>query len=49
MGKIFHTRIFYGLGILHCYLHRLDNTPPICTKERRNIEDIGRKERVGEK
>jgi predicted transcriptional regulator len=26
MGKIFHTRIFYRLGILHCYLHRLNTS-----------------------
>ena len=26
MGKIFHTRIFYGLGILQCYLDRLNTS-----------------------
>jgi len=47
-GKDIYTIIFYGLDILYCYSHRLDNTLPICTKERRNIEDVGRKERGGE-
>jgi predicted transcriptional regulator len=26
MGKLFHARIFYRLGILHCYLGRLNTS-----------------------